>query len=66
MLLNCPTYYGLCYGTFSVDELLDETQQKGYYSFVPSDISNTSACIYGVRGAIEKGLKPILGIDFRN
>ncbi len=66
MLLNCHTYYSLCYGTFSTDELLDEVKQKGYSCFVLSDINNTSACIYGVKEAVEMGLKPILGIDFRN
>ena len=66
MLLNCHTYYSLCYGTFSTDELLDEVKQKGYSCFVLSDINNTSACIYSVKSAGEMGLKPILGIDFRN
>ncbi len=66
MLLNCHTYYSLCYGTLSVEELLNEVQQKGYDKFVLADINNTSACIDTVRQAIQRGLKPILGIDFRN
>ncbi|MEO8762034.1 MAG: DNA polymerase III subunit alpha [Bacteroidia bacterium] len=66
MLLNCHTYYSFGYGTLSVEELLGEVASKGYKSFVLSDINNTSACLYTVRSAKEKGLKPIIGIDFRN
>lgn len=66
MLLNCHTYYSFGYGTLSVNELLAEIAGKGYTSFVLSDINNTSACIDMVRLANEKGIKPILGIDFRN
>jgi DNA polymerase-3 subunit alpha len=66
MLLNCHTYYSFCYGTFSTEELLDHIKSNGYTSFVLSDINNTSACLDAVRMAAERGLKPILGIDFRN
>src|ERR1700722_9057230 len=66
MLLNCHTYYSFGYGTLSVEELLNEVIKKGYNSFVLSDINNTSASIDTVRLAAEKGIKPILGIDFRN
>lgn len=66
MLLNCHTYYSFCYGTFSVEQLLDEVQQKGYNTFALTDINNTSACLDTIRMARERGLKPIVGIDFRN
>ncbi len=66
MLLNCHTYFSLCYGTLSIEELLSEVKQKGYDSFVLTDINNTSACLETVRSAEAHGLKPILGIDFRN
>ena len=66
MLLNCHTYYSFGYGTLSVEELLNEVVLKGHKSFVLSDINNTSACIDAVRSANEKGIKPIIGIDFRN
>jgi DNA polymerase III subunit alpha len=66
VLLNCHTYYSFCYGTLSVEELLEEVIQKGYDSFVVSDINNTSACLETVRLCQEKNIKPILGIDFRN
>jgi len=66
MLLNCHTYYSFRYGTLSVQQLLDEVKGKGYDAFVLSDINNTSACLDTTRLATECGLKPILGIDFRN
>ncbi len=66
MLLNCHTYYSFCYGTFSVEELLDEVYKNGYTTFVLTDINNTSACIDTIRIAKEKGMKPVLGIDFRS
>ncbi len=45
---------------------MDEVLRNGYSSFVLSDINNTSASIDVVREAGERGLKPILGIDFRD
>ena len=66
MLLNCHTAYSFCYGTLSIAELLDQVKKHGYASFVLSDINNTSACLETIRNAGELGLKPIVGIDFRN
>ncbi len=66
MLLNCHTQYSMHYGLFSVEELLNEVQQKGYSRFVLTDINTTSACLETVRQSQENGLHPILGIDFRN
>jgi DNA polymerase-3 subunit alpha len=66
MLLNCHTYYSFGYGTLSVDELFTEVSQKGYSSFVLSDINNTSAIIDSLRFSKEYGIKAIPGIDFRN
>jgi DNA polymerase-3 subunit alpha len=66
MLTNCHTYYSFCYGTLTTEELINEVQQKGYSSFVLSDINNTSACFDAIRIAQKLKVKPILGIDFRN
>jgi DNA polymerase-3 subunit alpha len=70
MLLNCHTYYSLCYGTLSIETLLDEVQRKGYYSFALTDINNTSACLDTLRLLSPDNsawrLKPVIGIDFRN
>ncbi|MGZ3866493.1 MAG: DNA polymerase III subunit alpha [Bacteroidia bacterium] len=66
MLLNCHSYYSFCYGTLSVEGLMDEALRNGYDTYVLSDINNTSGCLETVRIAQEKKIKPILGIDFRN
>jgi DNA polymerase-3 subunit alpha len=67
MLLNCHTYYSFCYGTYAPKDLMQEIKQKGYSSFVLTDINNTSACLDVVRIAKkEYDLTPVLGIDFRN
>jgi len=66
MLLNCHTYYSFGYGTLSIKELLREAWNKGYHSFVLSDINNTSAVLDTMRLCDGKAMKPIPGIDFRN
>jgi DNA polymerase-3 subunit alpha len=66
MLLNCHTYYSFGYGTLSIKELLKETWNRGYHSFVLSDINNTSAVLDTLRLCDGKPMKPIPGIDFRN
>ncbi len=66
MLLNCHTYYSFCYGTFSVEELLNEVERHGYSEFVLTDINNTSAVLDSIRLAGVRGIKPLVGIDFRN
>jgi len=67
MLLNCHTYFSLCYGTLSLEQLMQEVKDKEYDAFVLTDINNTSACLDAVRtAASDFGLKPLLGIDFRN
>src|ERR1700733_11345374 len=66
MLLNCHTMYSFCYGTLSIDVMLREFKRNGYDSFVLTDINNTSACLETIRQANLIGLKPVVGIDFRN
>lgn len=66
MLLNTHTYYSFCYGTYSIEELFDAMKYYGYDVFVVTDINNTSACLDTVRQAKQRGIKPRVGIDFRN
>ncbi|WP_421805840.1 DNA polymerase III subunit alpha [Flagellimonas sp.] len=66
MYLNCHTYYSLRFGTFSEVELLQLAEQNHVTQLVLTDINNTSAGLNFVRKAPEFGIKPILGIDFRN
>lgn len=66
MYLNCHTYYSLRFGTFSEVELLQLAQQNHVSQLALTDINNTSAGLNFVRKAPDFGVKPILGIDFRN
>ncbi len=66
MYLNTHTYYSLRYGTLSVQRLLELAQKNAIKTLVLTDINNTSACLDFVRMAPEYGVKPIVGVDFRN
>lgn len=66
MYLNCHTYYSLRFGTFSELDLLDLARENTVRELVLTDINNTSACLNFVRKAPEFGVRPIVGIDFRN
>ncbi len=66
MYLNCHTYYSLRYGTFSEVELLQLAVEHQVTHLALTDINNTSAGLNFVRKAAEYGIRPILGIDFRN
>jgi len=66
MYLNCHTYYSLRFGTFSEEVLLQLAQKNGIRQLVLTDINNTSAGLNFVRLAPKYGIRPLLGIDFRN
>lgn len=66
MYLNTHSYFSFKYGTISVKHLLTEMQLAGVDQFALTDINNTAASINFVRLAPKYGVKPVLGIDFRN
>jgi DNA polymerase-3 subunit alpha len=66
MYINCHTYYSMRFGTLSELELLQLAQENHVGQLVLTDINNTSACLNFVRKAPDYGVRPILGIDFRN
>ncbi len=66
MYLNCHTYYSLRYGTFSEESLLEMAEERGLNSLVLADINNTSGCLNFIRLSPKYGIKPIVGVDFRN
>jgi DNA polymerase III subunit alpha len=66
MLLNCHTYYSYRYGTLSPKRLVEEVKIKGHACFALTDINSTSACLDFIRHAPEQGIRPVVGIDFRN
>jgi DNA polymerase-3 subunit alpha len=66
MLLNCHTYYSLKYGTLKLRQVLAFAQEADWRCFALTDINNTSTSLDFVRLAPEYGIRPVLGIDFRN
>lgn len=66
MLLNCHTYYSYKFGTLSIEEMLDAAYQSGHRCIALTDINSTSAVVNFIRMAPDKGIKPVVGIDFRN
>ena len=66
MYLNCHTYYSFKFGTMSTEQLLHKAKLKGCTQLALTDINNTSAVLDFVRLAPNYGIKPVVGIDFRN
>ena len=66
MYLNCHTYYSLRYGVLSPEELVDLAVQSGISALVLTDINNTSCAFQFITACRKNGIKPILGIEFRN
>ena len=66
MYLNTHSYYSFKYGTINTKHLLEIMQQAEVNTFALTDINSTAASINFVRLASKFGIKPILGIDFRN
>ena len=66
MLLNCHTYYSLRFGTIAPRTLVHTAKTKGYAYLTLTDINTTSACWDVLRECQKTGIRPVLGIDFRN
>jgi DNA polymerase-3 subunit alpha len=64
--LNCHSVFSFRYGTLRISQLLALAKQQEQKSLVLTDINNTSACLNFVREAELAGIKPLVGIDFRN
>lgn len=66
MLLNCHTFYSHTYGTLGTESLIKEVQALGYTSLALTDINNVCTAIDFVHYCGIYGIRPLLGIDFRN
>ena len=66
MIINCHSYYSLRYGTLSIKELLDSAKEHKITTLTLTDINNTSAALDFVKFANTYGIKPTVGIEFRN
>src|ERR1017187_1238076 len=66
MLVNCHTFFSHTYGTLPVKTLIALGAEGGYASMALTDINNTCASLDFVLYCREQGIKPVLGVDFRN
>ncbi|HLF64648.1 MAG TPA: DNA polymerase III subunit alpha [Saprospiraceae bacterium] len=66
MYLNCHSYFSFNYGILSPRQLLQEAQKHGVHTLALTDINHSGASHDFVRMAPEHGVRPVLGIDFRN
>ena len=66
MYLNTHSYYSLRYGTIKPEELLQQALQQEVTTMALTDINSTSASLDFVRLSGKYGVKPVLGVDFRN
>ena len=66
MIINCHSYYSLRYGTLSIRELVEFAKEYGVSTLALTDINNTSAALDFIRYAKSHGIKPVIGVEFRN
>ncbi len=65
MYLNCHTCYSLRYGTLSPEELVRRAKRWGINTLALTDINNTSCASEFVRLCGQEGIRPVVGIEFR-
>lgn len=65
MILNAHSYYSLRYGTLSIEEIVRIANENHYDCIALTDINNTSSALHFVKQCFEKGIKPIVGAEFR-
>jgi DNA polymerase-3 subunit alpha len=66
MVLNGHSYYSLLYGTLSPEDVVKHCKEKDLKCIALTDINNTSAWFDFYRACINSGIKPLLGIEFRD
>lgn len=65
MYLNCHTYFSLHYGALSPEQLVLNAKLLGAPTLALTDINNTSCAFEFVQLCRANGIKPILGLEFR-
>jgi error-prone DNA polymerase len=66
MYLSAHSYYSLRYGTFSMEELAGKAYEAGHRAMALTDINNSTGALLFVKECQKKGIKPIVGIEFRD
>lgn len=65
-MLNNHSRFSFTYGTVSLRDMLAWAKEHELSELALTDINNTAAGIEFVRLAGEEGIRPVLGVDFRN
>ncbi|MCF2506836.1 DNA polymerase III subunit alpha [Dyadobacter sp. CY107] len=65
MLINCHSYFSLRYGTLSTEDLTNMLAQNEYDVAVLTDINNSSGVFPFVQSCRDKGITPIVGMEYR-
>ena len=60
------SYYSLCYGTMSVEGLVERASDLGYGVLPLTDINTTMGVPDLVFACREKGIRPVAGVEIRN
>ncbi|MFY0688415.1 MAG: DNA polymerase III subunit alpha [Cyclobacteriaceae bacterium] len=66
MMLNVHSYFSFKYGLLSIEQLVAWAINNRIKTLALTDINSTAGSLEFVRQAKKKGLRPVLGIDFRN
>ena len=66
MYLNVRSYYSLCFGTISIEGLVERARSLHIPAMALTDINNTAGVIDFVFECKKYGIKPIVGCEFRN
>lgn len=66
MYLNVKSYCSLCYGTISIENLVEQASSMHIPAMALTDINNTMGVIDFVFECKKYGIKPIAGCEFRN
>lgn len=64
--LNVRSYYSLCFGTISIENLVEQACRLHVPAMALTDINNTAGIIDFVFECKKYGVKPIAGCEFRN
>lgn len=66
VFINCHSCFSLKYGTFTIEKLVEEAKAHGAATLALTDINNTSATFDFIRTCTEQGIRPVVGLEFRN
>lgn len=66
MYLNCHSFHSLRYGTIPLSELVSLAAANNVKALALTDINTVTGIYDFTKECLEKGIKPLVGIDFRN